>query len=102
MQIYGKLIQHLHSELSSHPTRKKHIKQRDHEIIEGTYNISAAEKSCLLKPNPALYLVKEADALSNPISAPRVSSLLPIAAANSSKGVGVKPMLELKATRSWR
>lgn len=66
------------------------------------YSIREAEKSCLLYPIPVLYLVMHADALSKPISPPMLTSLLPIAADNSSKGVGVKPMLVVMAPWWWR
>lgn len=60
--------------------------------------MSAAEKSGLLKLIPALYLVKEEEAVSKPISPPRANSSKPIAPENSSRGDGFKPMLELMAT----
>lgn len=67
------------------------------EQNSNTYNISAAEKSGLLKLIPALHLVKEDEAVLKPISPPRAKSLLPIAAESSKRGEGFKPILELMA-----
>lgn len=67
------------------------------EQNSSTYNISAAEKSGLLKLIPALHLVKEDEAVLKPISPPRAKSLLPIAAESSKRGEGFKPILELMA-----
>ena len=63
----------------------------------GTYSKRAAEKSGLFKLIPALYLVNEAEAVSNPTSPPKLSSLLPIAADSSKRGFGFRPMLESMA-----
>ena len=62
-----------------------------------TYSMSAAEKSGLLKLIPALYLVKEEEAVSNPISPPTANSFRPIAPEISKRGEGFKPILELMA-----
>ena len=53
----------------------------------------------MLYPIPELYLVTEAEVLSNPTSAPKLSSLVPTVAASSTKGADVKPMVELNANR---
>lgn len=66
-------------------------------INHDTYRMNAAEKSGLLKLIPALHLVKEEEAVSNPISPPRAKSSKPSAAENSKRGDGYKPMLELMA-----
>ena len=60
-----------------------------------TYSMRAAEKSGLLKLTPALYLVSEEEDVSKPTSPPRLTVWLPIVADISSKGVGLRPMLEL-------
>lgn len=67
-----------------------------------TYSNRAAEKSGLLKLIPALYLVNKEDAVSNPISPPKLRSLLPIVADSSKRGVGFRPMLESMAAWGWR
>ena len=59
------------------------------------YSMSAAEKSGLLKLIPALYLVSDEEAVSKPTSPPRETVWLPIVADRSSRGVGLRPMLEL-------
>lgn len=55
----------------------------------------------MLYPIPELYLVTAAEVLSNPTSAPMVSSLVPTVAASSTKGVDVKPMVEFNEKRLW-
>lgn len=64
-----------------------------------TYSINAAEKSGLLKLIPALYFVKEEDAVSSPTSPPRARPPSPITAESSNKGAGFRPMLEQMAVR---
>jgi hypothetical protein len=46
--------------------------------------------------------VKEAEAVSNPTSAPKLRSLLPIAAESSKRGFGFRPILESIAAWGWR
>jgi hypothetical protein len=52
-----------------------------------------------LYPIPELYLVTAAEVLSNPTSAPMLSSLVPTVAASSTKGADVKPMVEFNEKR---
>lgn len=73
---------------------QKHFPQKD--FID-TYSKRAAEKSGLFKPIPAVYLMNEAEAVSNPTSPPKTSSLLPIVADSSKSGVGLRPILESMA-----
>lgn len=73
----------------------KHIRKKTCR----TYSSKEAEKSGLLYTTPELYFVTEAEVLSNPTSAPTLSSFVPIVAASSTKGVDAKPMVELSAKR---
>lgn len=73
---------------------------RDYETEVGyTYRIRAAERSGLLKLMPAVYLEKEAEAVSNPTSPPISTSLWPTVAATFNSGDGFSPILESMATR---
>ena len=64
-----------------------------------TYSSKEAEKSDLLYTIPELYLVNEAEVLSNPTSAPTLNSFVPVVAASSTKGVDAKPIVEFNTKR---
>ena len=73
--------------------------QKYHIKFVNTYSVNAAEKSCVVKLIPALYFVKEEDAVSSPTSPPRARPLSPITAESSNKGDGFRPILEQMAAR---
>jgi len=77
-------------------------KEKKKKRCRSTYRIRAAEKSGLLKVIPVLYLVNDAEAVSNPTSPPKLTSSLPMEALTSKIGVGFKLILEFTAVLGLR